>query len=249
MTGYSRERSSGRLGQDVDRNGCDTRNDILAPRPHRHDLQAGHATTASSLTGHPARPVHRHRRSAFVRGGAVRGRHRPRRRARQRLGRPARHGWTDAKRVDPRQRSAEPARRRLVREPPEGRRRRRDLATAEQGVTAAPTSPGRSGVKDKYGLYVTPAEKAAMRTVLRECPGQPLPTGGSPARASDRARPRRPARPRHGTYGGSGSAFRDVRRGHRAGYGPYRARFGPGVPLVHRPRRRRHGLRVEPVPS
>jgi hypothetical protein len=36
------------------------------------------------------------------------------------------------------------------------------------------------GVKAKYGLYVTPAEKAAMRNLLARCPDQPLPVDGQP---------------------------------------------------------------------
>ncbi|MEU1037404.1 HNH endonuclease family protein [Streptomyces sp. NPDC005907] len=41
-------------------------------------------------------------------------------------------------------------------------------------------------VKKKYGLWVTGAEKAAMKRVLSGCPGQKLPGGGSPTRAPER---------------------------------------------------------------
>ncbi|CQR63631.1 Secreted Protein [Streptomyces leeuwenhoekii] len=41
-------------------------------------------------------------------------------------------------------------------------------------------------VKKKYGLWVTAAEKAAMKRVLTRCPDQPLPTGGNPTRAPER---------------------------------------------------------------
>ncbi|MEV5342706.1 HNH endonuclease family protein [Streptomyces sp. NPDC052676] len=41
-------------------------------------------------------------------------------------------------------------------------------------------------VKKKYGLWVTSAEKAAMRRVLSRCPGQKLPSGGTPTRAPER---------------------------------------------------------------
>ncbi|MFE9838491.1 HNH endonuclease family protein [Streptomyces sp. NPDC005551] len=41
-------------------------------------------------------------------------------------------------------------------------------------------------VKKKYGLWVTGAEKAAMKRVLSGCPGQKLPAGGSPTRAPER---------------------------------------------------------------
>ena len=35
-------------------------------------------------------------------------------------------------------------------------------------------------MKAKYGLYVTPAEKAAIQRILATCPTQPLLTGGNP---------------------------------------------------------------------
>ena len=38
-------------------------------------------------------------------------------------------------------------------------------------------------VKAKYGLSVTAAERSAMQRVLRGCPGQPAPTGGTPTEA------------------------------------------------------------------
>jgi hypothetical protein len=39
-------------------------------------------------------------------------------------------------------------------------------------------------VKLKYGLWVTPAERATLQSVLGACPKQPLPTGGLPLPAS-----------------------------------------------------------------
>ncbi|MEW2164318.1 HNH endonuclease family protein [Streptomyces sp. NPDC007084] len=41
-------------------------------------------------------------------------------------------------------------------------------------------------VKKKYGLWVTGAEKAAMKKVLSGCPGQKLPSGGNPTAAPKR---------------------------------------------------------------
>ncbi|MBA5226164.1 HNH endonuclease family protein [Streptomyces jietaisiensis] len=41
-------------------------------------------------------------------------------------------------------------------------------------------------VKKKYGLWVTSAEKSAMRKVLTACPDQKLPTGGNPTKAPSR---------------------------------------------------------------
>ncbi|GGW29659.1 hypothetical protein GCM10010503_01400 [Streptomyces lucensis JCM 4490] len=45
-------------------------------------------------------------------------------------------------------------------------------------------------VKKKYGLWVTAAEKAAMKKVLAGCPGQKLPSGGNPTEAPGRFRAR-----------------------------------------------------------
>ncbi|MGW0185821.1 HNH endonuclease family protein [Streptomyces sp. NPDC003362] len=41
-------------------------------------------------------------------------------------------------------------------------------------------------VKKKYGLWVTSAERAAMRRVLSRCPDQELPSGGNPTKAPPR---------------------------------------------------------------
>jgi hypothetical protein len=41
-------------------------------------------------------------------------------------------------------------------------------------------------VKKKYGLWVTAAEKAAMKKVLAACPQQRLPAGGNPTKAPER---------------------------------------------------------------
>jgi hypothetical protein len=49
---------------------------------------------------------------------------------------------------------------------------------------------GQVAVKKKYGLWVTEAEKAAMKRVLSGCPGQQLPSGGNPTKAPDRFRAR-----------------------------------------------------------
>lgn len=45
-------------------------------------------------------------------------------------------------------------------------------------------------VKKKYGLWVTGAEKAAMKKVLAGCPDQKLPTGGNPTEAPARFKAR-----------------------------------------------------------
>ncbi|MGV9322306.1 HNH endonuclease family protein [Streptomyces sp. NPDC003660] len=45
-------------------------------------------------------------------------------------------------------------------------------------------------VKKKYELWVTSAEKAAMKKILADCPTQKLPTGGNPTNAPSRFRAR-----------------------------------------------------------
>lgn len=45
---------------------------------------------------------------------------------------------------------------------------------------------GQVAVKKKYELWVTAAERGAMRRVLAGCPDQRLPTGGSPTEAPAR---------------------------------------------------------------
>ncbi|MFD4508761.1 HNH endonuclease family protein [Streptomyces sp. NPDC058457] len=45
-------------------------------------------------------------------------------------------------------------------------------------------------VKKKYGLWVTAAEKAAMKKVLTTCAGQELPSGGNPTKAPSRFKAR-----------------------------------------------------------
>lgn len=45
-------------------------------------------------------------------------------------------------------------------------------------------------VKKKYDLWVTSAEKSAMKKILTSCPAQKLPTGGNPTNAPSRFRAR-----------------------------------------------------------
>ncbi|MEU6391280.1 HNH endonuclease family protein [Streptomyces sp. NPDC046939] len=45
---------------------------------------------------------------------------------------------------------------------------------------------GQVAVKKKYGVWVTAAERAAMKKVLGTCPDQKLPTGGNPTAAPSR---------------------------------------------------------------
>ncbi|WP_244963177.1 GmrSD restriction endonuclease domain-containing protein [Nocardioides dongkuii] len=98
------------------------------------------------------------------------------------------------------------------------------------------------GVKAKYGLWVTPAERQAIERVLASCPGQaPVPGSGAPVRVDhELGDPGAPVTgtPPAGTPGGA-SAFESctaaraagatpVRRGH-PGYGAHLDGDGDGV--------------------
>ena len=120
MTGYARA-LFGPAWTDTDRNGCDTRNDILRRDLTNKTLQGGHGRVRGAHR-HPARPVQRHDdqlrpRHDHQHGGADR----PRRRARQRLGH--RGGAVAVREADRlRQRPAQPARGQGQPQRAEGRR-------------------------------------------------------------------------------------------------------------------------------
>ena len=96
MTGYDRDRF-GQAWLDADRNGCDTRNDMLRRDLQSITLKAG-TNGCVVLTGVLADPYTR-MRIDFVRGRELLRRHRPRRRARQRLGQRRVAGSTSSKRA------------------------------------------------------------------------------------------------------------------------------------------------------
>ncbi|UBH24368.1 DUF1524 domain-containing protein [Micrococcus porci] len=87
-------------------------------------------------------------------------------------------------------------------------------------------------VKARYGLWVTPAERDAMARVLRECPGQGLPAEGGPVDPSPEtaAEPtpqapaptvQAPAPAPAAPAGGADPSFSSCRKAKAAGYGPY----------------------------
>ncbi|WP_461008593.1 GmrSD restriction endonuclease domain-containing protein [Streptomyces capparidis] len=81
-----------------------------------------------------------------------------------------------------------------------------------------------AAVKQRYGLSVTGAERDAMRRVLRDCPGEPLPAADRPSGA-DRA-PAPTAYPDCDAVRAAGRA--PLRRG-EPGYGAHLDRDGDGV--------------------
>lgn len=179
MTGYSRDRF-GTAWADTDHNGCDTRNDVL-----RRDLRSvtfkRDDKDCTVLSGDLA-DTYTAKTIRFVRGGAseVDIDHVVA------LGDAWQTGaaqWTPAKRLalanDPLNLLAVDA---------SANRQKGDSDAASwlppnKGVRCAYVAR-QVGVKTKYGLWVTTAEKQAMDQVLAGCPGEPAPRGGNPTEAT-----------------------------------------------------------------
>ena len=258
-TGYDRDQY-GQAWKDVDRNGCDTRNDIL-----RRDLTAivaqGRDAGLRRRDGHAAGPV-------LGPGDRLRARRRTRRRpSRSTTSSPCRtRGRRAPRRGTPTRREAfanDPLNLLAVDGPLNMQKGDGDAATwlpPNKAYRCAYVAR-QVGVKYTYGLWVTQAERDAMVRVLSTCPDEPLPDGSTvppravvdapaPAPAGARA-PRRSCRP------GTGRA----RRARRTGTGRLRSRTaprrGPPVPrrctaatrvrAAPRPRQRRDRLRAAPV--
>ena len=154
---------------DVDRNGCDTRNDILARDLTGETLQARHPQTAWCS---PARWPTRTRAERST-SSAARTRRRPCRSTTsshcRTRGRRAPRAWT---RPGATAFANDPLNLLAVDGPPTCRRA---TATPRPGCrrtrrTAARTWPDRSAVKVTYGLWVTQAERDAIARVLDDVP-------------------------------------------------------------------------------
>jgi hypothetical protein len=179
LTGYARDQF-GAAWTDTDRNGCDTRNDIL-----NRDLVAktwkagthGCVVTSGDLAPDPYTATRIH----FVRGGAseVDIDHVV----------ALANAWVTGAQYWPyRKRLA------LANDPlnllavDSGANRQKgdgDAATwlpANKRYRCAYVAR-QVGVKAKYGLWVTRAERDAIARVLSSCPSQPAPTGGNPTSA------------------------------------------------------------------
>lgn len=188
-TGYTREQF-GPSWADVDRNGCDTRNDIL--RRDLTDTRVEAGTRDCVIAA--GRLVDPYTAAALVfekgRGSAIDIDHVVA------LG----DAWvTGAATWDPRKRAA------LANDPlnllavdASANRAKRDADAA----TWLPPEPGarceyvarQIAVKAKYGLWVTADERDAMARVLERCPDQPAPVGDAPTLAPTRGdAPRRDA--------------------------------------------------------
>lgn len=178
MTGYSREQF-GPAWLDANRNGCDTRNDVLRRDLTRRVLKPG-TYGCVVLRGHRVDP-YTHRTIRFVRAGAY---------SREldidhvvALG----NAWVSgASRWNIGQRAA------LANDPmnllavdPSANRQKGDGDAATWLPSYQPFRcryvARQIAVKRKFALSVTPAEKAAMLRVLAACPGQRVPPSSGAA--------------------------------------------------------------------
>jgi hypothetical protein len=185
-TGYSRAQF-GPAWKDVDRNGCNTRDDIL-----RHDLRslttrtgsAGCIITSGTLNDpYTALVIH------YMRGGgpSVDIDHI------DALGNDWQTGaatWTADKRL---QLANDPLN--LLAVSASANRQKGDQDASEwlppNARFARTYVAHQVAVKLKYGLWVTHAERDAFKPVLDSCPRKPLPTGGLPIQPATTGHPRR----------------------------------------------------------
>jgi hypothetical protein len=221
LTGYTRDRY-GQAWADVDRNGCDTRNDILRRDLVEVVLQPGTADCVVR-TGKLDDP-YTGRRIDFVRGQttstAVQIDH---------VVALADSWVTGAAAWDERKRIAlanDPLNLLAVDGPANEQKGAGDAATWLPRAAYRCSYVARQiAVKAKYGLAVKPAERDAMNRVLDTCPGQPAPAYGPvqlPPPGLGAAAPAAPASTPAPTGGGGlDPRFPYCTDAKAAGYGPY----------------------------
>ena len=240
MTGYDRDRF-GAAWLDTDRNGCDTRNDMLARDLTRRVYEPG--TYGCVVTAGDLADPYTATRIHFVRGDGtlVDVDHVVA------LG----NAWvTGAFRWEIRQRAA------LANDPMNlqavDASANRQKGDGDAATWLPSNKPFRCAyvarqiaVKAKYGLWVTAPEKAAMERVLSRCPNQPaVPDSGAPVVAPlNLSDPGSPGSGSSGLTGGGGQGgnvyFENCEAARAAGaapvhrgdpgYGPHLDRDGDGV--------------------
>jgi hypothetical protein len=227
MTGYTRA-SFGQAWADVDRNGCDTRNDVLRRDLTAYTLKAGtHGCLVLRGTLHDP---YTGRTISFVRGvgtsTAVQVDHVV---ALGDAWQKGAQGWTTQRRTAF---ANDPLNLLAVDGPTNLRKGDGDAATwLPPGKAGRCTYVARQvSVKLRYGLSVTAAERDAMARVLQGCPRQglvkaaPVPLWGGPEAATP---PSAPAPTRAAASGRTDPRFRTCREANAAGYGPYRSGVDP----------------------
>ena len=228
-SGYDRS-AFGQAWADTDRNGCDTRNDILRRDLRPFTLKEG-TNGCLVLSGTLADP-YTGRSIAFVRGrgtsNAVQVDHVV---ALSDAWQKGAQQWSDAKRTAF---ANDPLNLLAVDGPTNARKGDGDAATwlpPRRSVRCAYVAR-QVAVKHRYGLWVTAAERDAVIRVLSACPGHELPTARSTValgggRVTATPTPvRGPARPRPSvtrrTAAAADPRFGTCREANAAGYGPYR---------------------------
>jgi hypothetical protein len=177
-TGYDREQF-GQAWFDTDRNGCDTRNDILGRDLSNVTFKAG-TRSCKVLSGTLADPL-TGRMIAFTSddGMAVQIDHVV----------ALSDAWQKgAAQWDPGKRLAfanDPINLLAVDGPTNGSKSDSDAASwlPPNKAFRCPMVARQVAVKAKYGLWITAAERDAIARVLSSCPGQVAPTGGTPTTA------------------------------------------------------------------
>ncbi|WP_270887488.1 GmrSD restriction endonuclease domain-containing protein [Pedococcus sp. 5OH_020] len=225
-TGYERA-AFGPAWADVDRNGCDTRNDILRRDLTGFTLKAG--TRGCLVLRGTLHDPYTGRTIAFVRGPgtstAVQIDHVV---ALSDAWQKGAGQWTAAVRAAF---ANDPLNLLAVDGPTNQRKSDGDAATwlPPAKATRCGYVARQIAVKKRYGLWVTAAERDAMLQVLRGCPGQGLPTsapvalgGGTQERSAAPARTASPPAPTTGGSTRTDPRFDTCRAANAAGYGPYR---------------------------
>jgi hypothetical protein len=221
QTGYEREQF-GAGWVDIDRNGCDTRNDMLKRDLTNKEMSGSCKVLAGSLQDPYTRTTIR-----FVYGGVseVDVDHVV---ALSDAWQKGAFGWPYAKRVafanDPL--NLQPTDAGANRQKGDG-----DAATwlpANRSYRCEYVAR-QVAIKKKYGIWVTPAEQQAMLRILTECPEQDLPGPGSQPTIASNTGGQRPAAPGGQTpnqpagksSGASDPQFSTCTEAIGSGYGPY----------------------------
>ncbi|MGQ0632729.1 MAG: GmrSD restriction endonuclease domain-containing protein [Sporichthyaceae bacterium] len=225
LTGYERE-AYGQAWADVDRNGCDTRNDILR-RDLREEIFRPGTRECVVLSGVLDPDPYTGTRIDFVRGettsSAVQIDH---------VVALADSWVTGAARWEERKRIAfgnDPLNLLAVDGPANSQKGAGDAATwLPQASYRCSYVARQIAVKAKYDLAVKPAERDAMARVLSTCPDQRPPAYGAvvlPPAGLGSAAPRtaapKPADPAPSPTGGADPRFDFCYQAKDAGYGPY----------------------------
>ncbi len=230
-TGYDRDRF-GQAWADVDRNGCDTRNDILRRDLTAVTLKAG--TNGCLVLKGMLKDPYTGTTISFVRGqgtsSAVQVDHVV---ALSEAWQKGAQPWSTAKRTTF---ANDPLNLLAVDGPTNARKGAGDAATwlpPRKAVRCAYVAR-QVAVKHRYGLWVTSAERDAVIRVLSSCPGQVLPTAkavplGVGAIAAvptpSRTTPPKPSATKTSTR--TDPRFGTCREANAAGYGPYRRGVDP----------------------